>query len=173
MRCERGAIGGSRRKARAVRSLLDQADPHASYASWAIRFAASRDGALTVLSGMSNLSQMQDNVSYMRAFEPLDASERGVIAEAQRLMGKEPGVPCTVCRYCTEGCPKQIPIPEVFAAANLRHQQGDAAGFRAAYAELAARGNVADACIACGQCERACPQHIDVIHQLELVAQGA
>jgi predicted aldo/keto reductase-like oxidoreductase len=166
--------GGSLAKPpRAVRELFDQADPSASYASWAIRFAASLEGVLTVLSGMSDLAQMQDNVSYMRDFRPLDAQERAVIAQAQRIMGKESGIPCTACHYCTKGCPKQIPIPEIFAAANLRYQQGDAGGFRTAYAELAAKGNVADACIACGQCERACPQHIDVIHQLELCAAGA
>lgn len=166
--------GGSLAKpSRAVRNLFDQTAPNASYASWAIRFAASLEGVLTVLSGMSNLAQMHDNVSYMRDFAPLDERERSVIVEAQRIMGKESGIPCTACHYCTEGCPKQIPIPEIFAAANLRYQQGDVEGSRAAYAELADKGSVADACISCGQCERACPQHIDVIHQLELCAADA
>ena len=166
--------GGSLAKpSRAVRNLFDQTAPNASYASWAIRFAASLEDVLTVLSGMSNLAQMHDNVSYMRDFAPLDERERSVIVEAQRIMGKESGIPCTACHYCTESCPKQIPIPEIFAAANLRYQQGDAEGSRAAYAELADKGSVADACISCGQCERACPQHIDVIHQLELCAADA
>lgn len=166
--------GGSLAKPpRVVRNLFDQTAPNASYASWAIRFAASLEGVLTVLSGMSNLAQMHDNVSYMRDFAPLDERERSVIVEAQRIMGKESGIPCTACHYCMEGCPKQIPIPEIFAAANLRYQQGDAEGFRDAYAELADKGSVADACISCGQCERACPQHIDVIHQLELCAADA
>lgn len=164
--------GALARPPRAVRDLFDAAEPNASYASWALRFAASLDGVLTVLSGMSTLALMQDNVSFMRDFKPLDGGERATIAQAQKIMGRASRIPCTACHYCCAGCPKQIPIPEIFAAANLRYQECDIQGYRDTYAFLAEKGNVADACIHCGQCERACPQHIDIIHQLEQCIPG-
>ncbi len=158
-----GALAKPPRK---VREVLDAAEPGASYASWAIRFAASLDGVLTVLSGMSTIDQVRDNVSFMRDFRPLDARERATVARAQELMGQAAGIPCTGCRYCTKGCPKAIPIPDIFAAANLRLQQGKTQEYLDAYAEIRAHGNAAEDCIGCGQCEAACPQHIDVIEQL-------
>ena len=91
-----------------VAELLRKSNPQASAASWAIRFAASLDGIITVLSGMSNLAQMDDNISYMRDFKPLDANEREVIRQAQVLLGKSAAIPCTACRYCCDGCPMQI-----------------------------------------------------------------
>ena len=155
-----------------VRDLFREANPDASPASWAIRFAASLDGILTVLSGMSNLSQMRDNLSYMRDFRPLDERERAVIRRAQELMGASKAIPCTACRYCTKGCPMDIPIPDIFAAMNLRLGEGKEDAARAAYATLAAKGNAADACLACGQCENACPQHIPVIERLKECAEA-
>ncbi len=152
---------------REVLELLQKYAPDASPASWAVRFAASLDGILTVLSGMSNLEQMDDNLSYMRDFRPLNAEEQKVIFEAQRLMGKSVTIPCTACRYCTEGCPQQIPIPDVFAAMNRRLGGGQleqaAADYRAATEN---KGKAAD-CIACGQCESACPQHLPIIDRLK------
>ncbi len=151
-----------------VREILKQADPNASYASWAVRYAASLDGIITVLSGMSDLAQMKDNISYMnpKAFKPLDEKEQAVIQKAQEALGGIPSIPCTACHYCTAGCPKQIPIPEIFAARNKQLIWEQIEKGNDDYAKcIQDKGSAAD-CIACGQCERACPQQIRVIEQL-------
>ena len=150
-----------------VQKILKDADPDASLASWAIRFAASLDGILTVLSGMSNLDQMRDNLSYMRDFRPLNEDEQAVIRAAQEAIGKIEHIPCTACHYCTEGCPQGIPIPDIFSARNRQLVWGQLERGANEYAGLAEKGNVADACIACGQCEAACPQGINIIERLE------
>ncbi|RRF99566.1 MAG: Fe-S oxidoreductase [Coriobacteriaceae bacterium] len=155
---------------RAVRELFDRVAPGASYASWALRFAVSLPGVLTMLSGMSDVQQMQDNLSFMKDMKPLDAKERAAIAQAQELMGRSSGISCTACHYCTSGCPKQIPIPEIFAAENLRLREGKIQEPREALAKIAGRGSFADACIRCGQCEHACPQHIPIISELADIA---
>lgn len=156
-----------------VKALMNEAAPGASPSSWAIRFAASLDGVMTVLSRMSNLAQMDDNLSFMTDFTPLSADERAVLFKAQELLGRSSVIQCTACRYCVEGCPKQIPIPEIFAAMNLRLGEGKTEEAVKAYDEAvqgrgAARGaGLASDCIACGQCENACPQHIPVIEKLK------
>jgi len=155
-----------------VQKILKDANPDASFASWAIRYAASLDGILTVLSGMSNVEQMEDNLSYMRNFQPLSDDEQAVIRRAQEAIGKIAHIPCTACRYCTEGCPQGIPIPDIFAARNRQLVWGQLERGANDYAELAKAGNVADACIACGQCERACPQGIDIIERLKECAEN-
>ncbi len=150
-----------------VQEIFRQADPKASFASWAIRYAASLDGIITVLSGMSNLEQMEDNLSYMKDFRPLNAHEQQAIRKAQEAINGVKSIPCTGCHYCTGGCPKQIPIPEIFAARNRQLVWGQLQEGQAAYDQLAAKGNVASDCIGCGQCERACPQQIKVIQRLK------
>ncbi len=155
----------------AVRDVLKAADAQASCASWAIRYAASLDGVITVLSGMSNLDQMRDNISYMKDFKPLDAAGQTVIARAQAAFKAIPSIPCTACHYCTAGCPMQIPIPEIFAARNRQLVWGQTERGRAAYEKAVAETNPASACVACGQCENACPQQINVIEQLKACAQ--
>ena len=95
-----------------VGKIFKETSPDASFASWAIRYAASLDGIITVLSGMSNLDQMKDNLSYMKDFKPLNAEEQTAIRKAQELMNGIKSIPCTACHYCTAGCPKKIPIPE-------------------------------------------------------------
>ncbi len=150
-----------------VGEIFREANPDASYASWAIRYAASLDGIITVLSGMSNLEQMQDNLSYMKNFKPLDAKEQEAIRKAQEIMTGVKSIPCTACHYCTAGCPKQIPIPEIFAARNQQLVWGQLAEGRRQYAKAVETGGRAGDCIACGQCERACPQQIDVITRLK------
>ena len=158
---------------RDVAKLLEAANPGASPASWAIRFAASLDGIITVLSGMSNLAQMDDNIGFMRDFRPLDEGEREVIRQAQVLLGKSSAIGCTACRYCCDGCPQSIPIPEVFAAMNLQLANGQLEQARSAYATAigaTGAGSAAD-CIACGQCEAACPQHLPIIRRLAEAAE--
>ncbi len=149
-----------------VQEVLKKADPNASFASWAIRFAASLDGIITVLSGMSNTAQMADNLSYMKAFKPLDENERNVIRRAQAVLNGDDSIPCTGCHYCTGGCPMSIPIPEIFTIKN--RQKGNEAfrGRREYTIATTGKGKASD-CIECGQCVNACPQQIDVINRLK------
>ena len=150
-----------------VRKVLREASPDASFASWAIRYAASLDGVITVLSGMSSVEQMKDNISYMKDFRPLNEAEQAVIRQARRALSESESIPCTACRYCTAGCPKQIPIPEIFGARNqqLIWEQMEQGSRR--YARAVRNAGKASDCVACGQCENACPQHLSVIQYLK------
>ena len=153
-------------------ALLRQAHPDWSPASWAIRFAASLEGVLVVLSGMSNQEQMEDNSAYMQDFQPLNAQETGLLEQAAKILSALPAIPCTACRYCVDGCPVSIPIPEYFALYNedqLNLREGRPVD-REAYQKLAADGGLASACVGCRQCEHACPQHLNVTGWLERVA---
>ena len=152
---------------KAVQDIFRKADPEASFASWAIRYAASLEGIITVLSGMSNVAQMEDNLSYMKQFKPLDAEEQTAIRKAQEAINGIKSIPCTGCHYCTAGCPKKIPIPEIFEARNRQLVWGQLEEGKARYADAVADGGAASDCIACGQCEKACPQQIPVIDRLK------
>ena len=152
---------------REVGRIFKEAAPDASPASWAVRYAASLDGIITVLSGMSNTEQMKDNLSYMKDFRPLNAEEQTAIRKAQELMNGINSIPCTACHYCTAGCPKKISIPEIFAARNQQLVWGQLEEGSRQYSELVKSTGKASDCIACGQCERACPQQIDVITRLK------
>lgn len=153
-----------------VKALFDAAKPGASYASWALRFAASLDGVLAVLSGMSNLEQVDDNLATMSDFQPLNDAEQKVIQQAQHILGNSAAIACTACHYCTAGCPKKIAIPEIFAAANKQLANGQKAEAAAAYAAATAEGGKASACIHCKQCERIFPQHLPITDLLDRCA---
>lgn len=142
-----------------------------SCASWAIRFVASLDGIITVLSGMSNIGQMKDNISYMKDFQPLNGEEQSIIREAQRILGKSSTIPCTACHYCMDGCPKQIKIPDIFSAMNKQLGNGQTEEARASYEAAVSAGSRASDCIVCRQCERACPQHIKITDELKRAAE--
>lgn len=150
-----------------VKKLFDEVNPGASYASWAIRFVASLDGVLAVLSGMSNVEQMRDNTEFMKAFKPLDDREREAIVMAQKIYNDLPEIPCTSCRYCTKGCPNNIPIPDIFRIMNKRTFTGKLEECADEYKALTEGGNGASACIKCRRCENACPQHIKITEELE------
>ena len=156
---------------KAVKELFDAARPEMSYASWAIRFAASLDGIITVLSGLSNIEQMEDNLSYMRGFEPLNEKEQKIIQEAQRILGHSAAIPCTACHYCVEGCPKQIAIPDIFSAMNGKLANGQTEAAAQAYRLATAEGGKASDCVACRACERACPQHLPITDYLQKGAE--
>ncbi len=149
-----------------VKKLFKEYNPDASYASWAIRFAASLDGVITVLSGMSDIEQMADNLSYMKDFKPLNSDEQEIIRKAQRILGNSSAIPCTACRYCVPGCPKRIPIPEIFTAANLQLGNGQIDDAIESYKKAVSDGRRASDCIACRQCERACPQQLKIVDYL-------
>ncbi len=154
-----------------VKEIFDKANPEASYASWAIRFAASLDGVLSVLSGMSNIAQMRDNLSYMKNFTPLSDDERNIIRTAQKAFNDVKAIPCTGCKYCTAGCPMEIPIPLIFTARNEQVVFGRIEGGKNDYEFAVKDGGRAGSCIGCGQCEGVCPQHIGIIKELKSCAE--
>ena len=154
-----------------VKKLFKEYAPDRSPASWAIRFAASLDGILTVLSGMSTVGQMQDNLSFMRNFAPLNEEEQEIVRKAMKIMGSIDDIPCTSCHYCTEGCPQQIAIPDIFTAVNLQTVSGRMQEAKEAYGKAAPEGRRASDCIECGQCENACPQQIPIIKNLKRAAE--
>ena len=151
--------------------ILKTANPELSTASWAIRFAASLDNIITVLSGMSNIEQMEDNLSYMKDFQPLTDPERTALAQVQQALQEMPSIPCTACGYCINNCPSGIPIYQIFKAMNrnLVFNTFDLA--KGNYNFETRWGNKASACIECGKCEEVCPQHIPVIDTLKTAAE--
>ncbi len=149
-----------------VKAVLKEADPASSCASWAIRYAASLEGILAVLSGMSSLSQMEDNLRTMEGFRPLSEAEHAVIRRAQEALNADKSIACTACHYCTKGCPMGIPIPEIFNVINRRKGSPEFRTVREYNIVTEGKGK-ASQCIRCGQCEAACPQHLPVIRLLE------
>ena len=149
-----------------VKAVFDATGINLSYAGWAIRYAASLDNILTVLSGMSNVAQMKDNLSFMQNFQPLTPTEENVIREAQAALNRNKAIPCTACHYCTEGCPMNIPIPEIFTVHNRREGSPMFRTVREYNIVTTGRGKASE-CIQCGQCESACPQHLPIISLLE------
>ena len=154
--------------------LLKAADPAMSAASWAIRYAASLDNVMMVLSGMSNVAQMEDNLGYMKDFKPLTPDEMAMMEKVAGIINAKIAIPCTGCSYCTEGCPQQIPIPRYFSLYNedMREdlkEKGWTVNFTY-YDNLSGKFGKASDCVACGQCEGVCPQHLPIIERLKDVA---
>lgn len=149
-----------------VAKVFKDADPQASCASWALRFAASLPGVITVLSGMSNLEQLRDNLATFKAMKPLNEAGRAVLDEAQRAMASIDTVPCTNCHYCMAGCPQGIPIPNLLSVLNGYRIYGDMKKAMDNY-EWRSRDAKASDCIQCGACEEICPQHLPIIDHLE------
>ncbi len=161
--------------AESAQSVLTDANPDASVASWAVRYCAGLDNIVTVLSGMSTQAQMDDNVSYMENFQPLSEDESATLNKAIDALNAIPTIPCTACRYCVDDCPQQINIPEIFKAMNGYKQFGNAAGTNKPfnqwnYTRATKDGGKASDCIQCGSCEAHCPQHINIIEELKAAA---
>lgn len=144
---------------------------NASTASYAIRFAAGQKGVFMVLSGMSDMAQMNDNISYMKNFKPLDEKEMRAVQNVCAVFNGMNLIPCTACRYCTDGCPKNISIPDLFACLNTKKHYHDwNADFY--YKEVHTKnGGKASDCIKCGKCENACPQHLPIRDLLQEVVK--
>ncbi len=149
----------------AVREIYDAYGADVSYASWALRFAAGLEGVHAVLSGMSSIAQMDDNLKTMKDFRPLDERETELIRRAQKALDADKSIPCTACHYCTKGCPMEIPIPEIFNVINRRKGSPEFRTVREYGIVTAGRGKASD-CVACGQCERVCPQGLKIISLL-------
>ncbi|SCP98792.1 aldo/keto reductase [Anaerobium acetethylicum] len=146
-----------------LEAMLKELRPDDSIASWALRYVASLDGIMTILSGMSNLEQMQDNLKTMGDFSPLSEKEREHLNLMTEKLLAADTIPCTGCRYCVDGCPQQILIPDMIRAFNtVKTYKGDQRPFFF-YDSLTKDGHRASACVQCGVCESVCPQHLQVI----------
>lgn len=149
-------------------AVLDALNPdeagksQASYASFAVRYAASLEHVFMVLSGMSDFAQLADNTSYMREFKPLSETEQAGICKVVEELEKLPTIPCTKCRYCVDGCPQNINIPALFQAYNNVIQFGDNAISRRSYEQAIKERGLASSCVECGMCEEQCPQHLEI-----------
>ncbi|MBQ9766543.1 MAG: aldo/keto reductase [Lachnospiraceae bacterium] len=150
-----------------LEAILKAERPNASVASWAFRFVASLDGVATILSGMSTEEQLADNIGTFMNFEPLSEKEEAAIRQVVEKMLDMPLVQCTACRYCVDGCPMGILIPDVFRALNTKRLHPNDNRPHFFYNGLVGRSGKAGDCIGCGQCEGVCPQHLPIIELLK------
>ena len=153
--------------------ILQARDPEASAPSWAIRFAASLPDVMMVLSGMSSLEQLDANTAFMSDFRPLDDGDRAALAKVAEILTAETAIPCTGCSYCTDGCPKKIPIPKYFSLYNNFKRFGKKSNSGLYYRNQLNMGRTpASACIKCGSCARLCPQHLHIPELMTQVSEA-
>ena len=157
-----------------LEAMFKEREPEMSVPSWAIRFAATQENVMVVLSGMSSMEQLLDNTGYMKDFKPLNAEELAMMRKAADILNESITVPCTGCSYCTVNCPKNIAIPKYFSLYNADMQELEEKGWTpqgSYYANLTLQFGKAGDCIKCGQCEAMCPQHLPIRRYLEDVAK--
>ena len=156
-----------------AQTLMKEHSPDLSIASWAIRFAASLDSVVMVLSGMSNEAQLKDNLSYMENFVPFTEKEFSIAKECGEIIRNDITVPCTACRYCVDDCPMNIAIPEYFRLFNDINRFGipKSVPLKNSYKDISSTHGKASDCIKCGMCESLCPQKIQITKLLERVSE--
>lgn len=162
-----GSLANLPKEAEEVLDKLKGGSP----ASYAIRFAAGFEGMMMVLSGMSNMEQMEENIGFMKDFKPLSKAESDAVEQVRKIFKMQDMIPCTACRYCTDGCPRKISIPDLFACLNAKKQyQNWNADYYYHSVHTINNGKASD-CIKCGKCEQNCPQHLNIRELLEEVAR--
>ena len=154
-----------------IEAKFKERQPEKSVASWAFRFVGSLPGVMTILSGMSTEEQVEDNLNTFKAFEPLKEDEMVLINEATKDILAIPQIGCTACKYCCDGCPMKISIPDVFRTINTLRRYPDDWRSKNFYSGLIGRSGKASDCIGCGQCERVCPQHLPIIELMKEAAE--
>lgn len=156
-----------------VEALFRAHHPDMSIPSWAIRFAASLENVQLVLSGMSSMEQLEDNMSYMNEPVPFTDEEQELVRQAVNAINESVAIPCTGCAYCVTGCPQRINIPRAFALYNVDKQECAKAWTPQSeyYENMVQSSGKASSCIGCGQCEHMCPQHLPIIEHLKTVAR--
>ena len=154
-----------------IRQIFLESEPEASVASWAVRYAASLEGVGMVLSGMSSYEQIADNLSYMDPLVPMTDEELKVIGKVRAAIARIPVVPCTSCRYCTDGCPMNINIPEIIKTYNTYTIYGNLPAQKRHYGALTRRGGKASDCVVCRSCEGHCPQGIHITEHLKKASE--
>ena len=144
-----------------------------SPASYALRFAAGFEGIMMVISGMSDLKQMEDNLSFMKNFEPLSQEETLAVDKVCAILNGTNLIECTACKYCVDGCPKKINIPEVFACYNAKKQDKSLIKWNSRQYYYALTNDIGKAsdCIGCGKCESVCPQNLEIRKLLKSVSR--
>ena len=153
-----------------IEAKFKKRQPEKSVASWALRFVGSLPGVMTILSGMSNEEQMHDNIQTFANFEPLADDEFAIIDEVTQELLSMPQIGCTACKYCCDGCPMKISIPDVFRTVNTLRRYPDDWRSKNFYSGLIQRSGKASDCIGCGQCESVCPQHLSIIKLMKEAA---
>ena len=155
----------------AIEAKFKAYDPDKSVASWALRFVGSQPGVMTILSGMSTEEQMDDNISTFTDFQAMNEEEVKIVDEVTADILSMPQIGCTACKYCCDGCPMGISIPDVFRTINTLRRYPDDWRSKNFYSGLIGRSGKASDCIGCGQCESVCPQHLPIIDLLKEAAE--